>query len=161
MRSFFTKKRSLVALGAIAALVIAGTAFAYFTGTGSGTGTAAVGSSASWTVSPGTATGTMYPGNGTTTIPFTVTNAGGGNQNLAGETATVVADTSGNIVHGTTSVSGCLASWFTATVTTPVSGDLAAGATSGTGDVTVSMSDASTSQDYCKGATPDVTIGAL
>jgi len=43
---FLKRKRLLVGLGVVATLVVAGSAFAYFTSTGTGTGSATVGSTA-------------------------------------------------------------------------------------------------------------------
>jgi hypothetical protein len=154
-----TKKRVIATAIAIGALALAGGAFAYFTASGSGTGQATVGSSTPWTVTFGTTTGTMYPGAGTATLPYTVTNAGGGNQKLATTTASVNADGSGNVTNHGTSVSGCLASWFTAANTPPTAADLAAGAHT-TGSVAVTMTDAAVSQNACQGVTPDVTVSA-
>ena len=49
----------------VAALVVAGSAYAYFTTTGSGSGTATVGSSSNLTVT-GTTSGSLYPGTSST-----------------------------------------------------------------------------------------------
>jgi hypothetical protein len=155
----FTKKRLIATVTVIGALVVAAGAFAYFTASGSGTGQATVGSSSPWGVSFGTTTGTMYPGAGTATVPYTITNAGNGNQKLATTTAVVAADGSGNVTSHGTSVSGCLATWFTAVNTAPTAVDLAAGGHT-TGSVAVTMADASVSQNACQGVTPDVTVSA-
>ncbi|HET9720568.1 MAG TPA: hypothetical protein VFP55_10855, partial [Solirubrobacteraceae bacterium] len=88
MRSFFTKKRSLVALVAVAALAIAGGAFAYFSSAGTGTGSATVGSSTPFDVGQnGATTGPpLVPeaqgGPNVDTIPYTVTNPSTGSQYL-------------------------------------------------------------------------------
>ncbi len=83
-------KKKVVALAtAGAALLAAGTAFAYFTTTGSGTGTGAVGTSTAMTLNQVTpvnadysaADGLLYPGT-TQTIRFTVSNPSPGNQLL-------------------------------------------------------------------------------
>ena len=113
------KKRVSVALGVIMSLALAAAAFAYFTSTGSGTGTATVGSAGAWTVNVSAATGgPLYPGSGSQSIAYTVTNAGSGQQSLAGTTS-VVKSSSGNVTQGGTAVPGCLAAWFTATNTAP------------------------------------------
>jgi hypothetical protein len=101
----------------------------------------------------------MYPGAGTATLPYTVTNAGSGNQKLATTTSSVNADGSGNVTSHGTSVSGCLATWFTAVNTPPTAADLAAGAHT-TGTVAVTMTDAAVSQNACQGVTPDITVSA-
>ena len=159
MRIKLNKKRTIAILIAIGALIIAGGAFAYFTASGSGTGQAAVGTASPWTVSFQTTTGTMYPGAGSTTMPYTITNAGNGNQKLATTAASVNADTNGNVTSHGTSVTGCLASWFTAANTPPAAADLAAGAHT-TGSVAVTMTDAAANQNACQGVTPDVTVSA-
>jgi hypothetical protein len=155
----FTKKRVIATAIAIGALALAGGAFAYFTASGSGTGQATVGSSTPWTVTFGTTTGTMYPGAGTATLPYTVTNASTGHQKLATTTASVNADTNGYVTSHGTSVTGCQAAWFTAANTAPTAADLASGAQA-TGSVAVTMTDAAVSQNACQGVTPDVTVSA-
>jgi hypothetical protein len=146
---------SLVAIAAVVAAV------AYFTDTGSGTGQAKVGTSTPWTVTFGTTSGTMYPGAGNSTLPYTVTNAGSGNQQLQSTSATVVSDGSGNVKSSGTSVPGCLASWFTAS-NTPPTGLPATVAPSGTktGSVSVTMAESGTNQDSCKNVMPDILVSA-
>lgn len=159
MKSKLTKKRTIIAISAIAVLVVAGSAFAYFTSTGNGTGQATVGSASSWTVTPAAATGTMYPGSGTSSFDYTVTNASTGHQKLATTTSVVLTDGSGNITDHGTVVPGCLATWFTPTNHAPAAIDLAGGANT-TGSVDVVMSDAAVAQDSCQGHTPEVKISA-
>ena len=159
-----TKRRLAVVVCALAALGIAVGAYAYFTSTGSGTDqTAAIGTSSNFTVAFGTATGTMYPGSGSDAIPYTVTNAGTGAQQLSSVTATVAADGSGNVTSSGTAVTGCLASWFTATPGTVTPTTLSPHGQSGdsyTGTITVTMSNAGTNQDPCQGKAPDITVNA-
>jgi hypothetical protein len=159
MRIKLTKKRLIATVVAIGALAIAGAAFAYFTASGSATGQAAVGSSSPWTVAFGSTTGTMYPGAGSTTMPYTITNASTGHQKLATTSASVNADANGYVTSHGSSVTGCQASWFTAANTPPTAADLAGGAQA-TGSVSVSMTDASVSQNSCQGVTPDITVNA-
>jgi hypothetical protein len=75
-------RRSKTALAGciLAALVLAGGAYAYFTATGTGSGTATVGASASLTVT-GTAASTLYPG-ASSTVNFTVNNPSTAHQRL-------------------------------------------------------------------------------
>ena len=161
------RKRAAMVVAVVAVLAIAGAAFAYFTSTGTGTGSAAVGNATNWTVTPGAATGTMYPGGGSASIPYTVTNGGAGNQQLSNVSASVDTDpASGDVMSGNpaTPVSGCLASWFTAVANQPTNptlpADLGPGDSATGGTVTVTMSDSQTNQDACKNVTPNVTIGA-
>ena len=151
----------------VGVLVVAGGAYAYFTSTGSGSGSATVGSSSRFTVTVGTPSGgPLYPGSGTQTFSYTVTNAGTGHQALTA-TAAVVASVpsgvnAGAVTHNGTAVPGCLASWFTATDTapTPLPQDLAGGASSSAGSVELTMSNVHASRDACQGAAPDVTVSA-
>ncbi|HWF49162.1 MAG TPA: hypothetical protein VG294_00845 [Solirubrobacteraceae bacterium] len=164
------RKRVAVPLAAVLALGIAAAAFAYFTSTGSGTGAATVGSASAWTVTAGAATGgPLYPGSGTQTISYTVTNPSSGVQSLAGTSAAVASYTgtaipadAGDVTHNGVPVAGCLASWFTAanTAPTPLPQNLAGSATSTAGSVAVTMQDSGTSQNVCQGATPDITVSA-
>jgi hypothetical protein len=154
-----TKK--VVAIGLATGLILgaAGVAVAYFTSTGTGTGTGTVGSPTSWGVSAGAATGTMYPGHGSSSIVYTITNNGSGNQAITGLTAAM--GTSGtNATHGGVAISGCLAAWFTPVVGTPspaLNTSIQPGSTA-TVTVTVSMTDAAASQNSCAAAAPDVTL---
>jgi hypothetical protein len=154
----FTKKRLVLAAIPLSALALAGGAYAYFSSTGTGTSQASVGHSTNFNVSFGTVTGTMYPGTGSTTIPYTVTNpSGSGVQNLSGAAVSVAHDASGNILDHGTAVSGCQAAWFTATNTPPAYGELADGA-SRSGSVSVTMADVNSSQDSCQSHAPDVVV---
>jgi hypothetical protein len=151
------RKRVIVPLIALAALGAAGAAIAYFTTTGSGTGQASVGSDTPWSVTFGATTGTMFPGAGTSTVHYTITNNGGGHQYVTTTNASVVDDGSGNIEDNGLSVPGCLSSWFTVTNVPPSGVDLPPGAQA-TGSADVTMSDANTSQNACEGHHPDVRI---
>jgi hypothetical protein len=155
-----TKKRVALVVAPLAALALAAGAYAYFSTSGTGTSQASVGHATNFSVSFGAASGTMYPGTGSTAIPYTITNpSGSGVQNLSATQVAVAKDSSGNITDHGTSVAGCLQSWFTATDAPPVYGEIADGATK-SGTVTVTMSDANTSQDSCKSHSPDVVVSA-
>lgn len=158
-RKLVTKKRALV-LAVVAALAVAATAIAYFTSTGSGTGQASVGSATNWTVAVSSdSTEAIFPGAGSETLTYKVTNAGTGHQNLEG-TSTEVASKAGNITEKGVEVSGCKASWFSAVNHAPVlPHDLAHGETV-EGTVTVSMENAAENQNACQGKKPDITVKA-
>jgi hypothetical protein len=158
IRRLFSRKRTML-LGSLVAIAAVVGAVAYFTDSGSGTGQAQVGTSSPWSVTFGTTTGTMYPGSGTSTVPYTVTNAGSGGQHLNTTTAAVVNDGSGNVKQGGTAVVGCLASWFTPTNTPPAAVTLAPSGTT-TGSVAVTMSNPNVSQDACKNVMPDILVSA-
>jgi hypothetical protein len=165
------KKR--FAVGAAIALLIAtaGGAYAYFTGgSNSATGSGTVGASTTWGISTGTPTWSgsltaLYPGasGDTEYVPFTVTNNGKGHQAVTSITATVVADSSGNAETAAgASITGCLASWFTASVDSSdasLPADLAPAGTY-TGKVDLTMQDTATNQNACQSASPAVTITA-
>ena len=162
-----TKRHKIFVLGGTAVgLVVTVAAIAYFTGAnGSGTGQATVGTSTAWSVSvnsAGATGGPMYPGAGTDKIPFTVTNSGGGAQNLKTVSYAIAHDGSGNITQNGTPLSGCLASWFAASAdgANPVLPSDIAHSSTYTGNVNVSMSDSATNQDACQSSTPDVTVTA-
>ncbi len=144
---------------ALLLLGVTGAAIAYFTSSGSGNGQATVGTSSSWTVTQTSANGTMYPGTGSTTIQYKVTNAGTGYQELNGTTGVLATDGSGNVMSGGSAVIGCLASWFSVSNTSPAAVDLASGA-SASSSLQVTMSDSGTNQNVCQGVTPTITISA-
>jgi hypothetical protein len=85
-RSFSKKKVAFAAVGVIALLATAGTAFAYFTTSGSGSGTGTVGGSSNLTIH-GVAAGPVYPGTNTT-VTFTVDNPSPGHQQVGTITLT-------------------------------------------------------------------------
>ncbi len=154
-----SKKRVAAVLGPLAVVAVVAGAIAYFTDTGSGTGQANVGTSTAWGVTFQATTGTMYPGSGTSTVNYTVTNNGSGNQFLNGTTAAVVNDGSGNVEQSGTPVPGCLVAWFSAANNSPAAATIApAGTTTGSTDVT--MIESGTNQNACKSVTPDILVTA-
>lgn len=161
MKRFRSKKAVAVLVAGAIVLGGAGATLAYFTSTGSGTGNATVGTSTDWSVSVAAGTGgPLYPGAGTETIGYTVTNPGTGQQELNATSAALTSDVAGGVFDTNTSayVDTCLASWFTVTNTT-VSGDVApAGSLSSS--LTVVLNDSGTDQDACQGIAPQVTVSA-
>ncbi|MBV9413217.1 MAG: hypothetical protein JO148_16620 [Acidimicrobiia bacterium] len=158
---FVTKKR---VAAAVAALAIGGgsmAAYAYFTGgTATTTGQAHTGSASSWSVAAlSFSGGPMYPGSGTETSNYTITNTGSGNQALTSVTASVNSS-GGNITQNGTALAGCLATWYTATASAPTPGlnTAIAKTATATGTVSVVLNESNTNQNVCKSATPDVTI---
>jgi hypothetical protein len=173
MLGSLTKKRSVVALGAVLVLALAGGAVAYFSSSGSGSGSASVGTSTAFQIA-GTTSGALYPGQ-SSTVTFSVTNPGGGSQQLgtisltgvkacsAGSTWSVANSNCGS----GTEVTGCETSTQTASSNSadfsmanvaenqviPAGATYGSGGsgslTSGTG--TLTMNDLSSSQDLCKG----------
>lgn len=147
------RKRILVPVVALAALALAGIAFAYFTSSGTGSGRATVGTDANVAISIDSFDSTLYPG-GSTVVRFTITN---NSANTPVQVGKVVADTS----YGTTGVDGlpdgCNAADFTF-ADVPVNTEILAGASvRGTG--TLSMADPSNeNQDLCKNTTPTLHL---
>jgi hypothetical protein len=153
-----------VGVASTAAVVgLGGAAFAYFTGTGNDTGSAAVGASGNWTVTHGDAVGSAYPGQGSSVITFTITNAGNGNQAIeAGKISTAVVNDGGtpaNIEQNTVAVAGCRSGWFTDTLGTPsvAYGTSVAPGDSETVTATITMSDTG-NQNACQSKSPDVSL---
>ncbi|MGA2011524.1 MAG: hypothetical protein ABSH51_13490 [Solirubrobacteraceae bacterium] len=158
----FTKRRGIAALALLATLAMAGGAYAYFSASGSGTGGAAtVGATTPFAVTFGASTGLMYPGFGSASVAYTITNPGTGVEKLGSTLVGIANDGSGNIVTGpdSTPVVGCEAAWFTATDNPPTYGEIQP-AGSLTGSVTVTMADVASSQDVCQGVAPDITVSA-
>jgi hypothetical protein len=129
-------------------------AYAFFTSTGSGFGTASVGSATNWTVAVSSdSSNHLYPGSGSETLSFTITNAGAGAQQLNTVVASV-GDSAGPT--GT-----CMGIWFTAVPTTAGLPVVLAHDGTYTGTILVTMQDSGTNQNACQGLlTPPVTITA-
>jgi hypothetical protein len=146
--SITRKKIAVVSTVAVMGLG-GGIAYAFFTSTGSSTGNASVGSATTWTVAVANdTTHSLYPGSGSESLAYTITNAGTGNQQLSTITASVADSGS------------CLGSWFTAVPTTsglPVT--LAHNGTY-TGTVAVALTESGTNQNACQGISPVVTVNA-
>lgn len=161
MSKLFTTRRRIVIVGITGAVVLggAGAAFAYFTASGQGTGTGSVGSATSFNVVVGTPTGgPLYPGAGTETFGYTITNTGTGNQGLNTITISVAPDSAA-------ATAGCEASWYNLNnsgqdqVTLNPDVDLAANGTN-TGSFTLQLTDVNSSQDGCENDAPVVTLVA-
>jgi hypothetical protein len=170
-----SKKFIVVAVAATTIIAGSMAAYAYFTSSGSANGSASTGTSTAFSVTGAngsglpSSSGTMYPGAGSASLTYRVTNPGTGHQAVSSVTVAVAADANGNILDSAsgTAVSGCLASWFTpaastfkasdgtTTVTAPV--DLA-GADYITGTSVVTMANVNASQDSCKLASPRLTV---
>lgn len=142
------RKRILVPLAAIAALALAGVAYAYFTASGTGSGTASVGADSGVTISSVSFDSTLYPG-GATNVRYTIANS---SSNTPAQVGKVVADTSVG-TNGITGLPvGCNASDFSfgdVTVDTEIP---AGGSYNGSG--TLRFADSGVNQDACKGASP-------
>lgn len=153
-----------IVLAVVAAVIAAGgvVAFAFFTAAGTGTGNGAVGTSTAWQVTSSAYTGgPLYPGAGSESVPFTVTNQSPGNQALTSISAALTTDTPGGVWNVNTPAGfndGCLAAWFTVTNTTPPFPDDLGPAGTYSGTATLTMQDFPTSQNACQGVDPQITI---
>jgi hypothetical protein len=170
MSGRFTKKRAFVAIGLVAALAVAGAAYAFFQSTGSGTGTASVGSATQWSVLSGTSNGPMYPGSTSSdeSVKVTITNKGSGNQSLNSFTMSVAQSNGSAWTSSTTnypSENACSATDFALGTNTAAGSytvdksvdatlpdDLAPGASYST-TVNLHMLDTGVPQDNCQGLT--------
>lgn len=144
MRKYLTKKRMIVLTVIALAIGAAGGAYAYFTSTGSGTGSATVGSSSNIAITSDAPSASLYPGAPAASVAVHLHNPGSGNEYVGTVTGTVEDITSGPNA-------GCLGTWFTVAPIT-YNSEVNAGATNNT-STTISMTDASASQDACQGAT--------
>jgi len=167
-----TRRRFFAALGAVAALAVAGIAIAYFTNSGSGSGTATVGTSVALTVN-GSTLNTLYPGS-SSEVDFTVDNTGSAHQFLNTITLSSVKACVGSgsswdgtaCSNGGTHATGC-ESFDTSSSSSsdnfsmlPVAAhqDVAPGTgTTVTQHGTLVLNDLNSSQDACKNA--NLTLG--
>ena len=166
IKRFMGKKVVAIGLAAGITLGLGGAAFAYFTAAGTGTANASVGDTGTWgIVQDGSAVGSMYSGQGSSAISYTITNLGSGNQALQSgdlQAAVYSEPTTGDVESGTSDVANCLATWFTPSAGTPTVAygtSIAPNATESV-TVTVTMTDAATSQDACAGVSPVVSLAA-
>jgi hypothetical protein len=160
-----TKKRNFVVLTAVAALAIAGGAFAYFTSSGTGSGTGSVGSSQSDIVVNQTSTvANLLPGGPSADLSGTLTNNGTSNEYVSGVTAAVTAVSGGGADN---SIEACVPSMFSVSGTSTPSEDVAAnssalvggGATGWTG-LHVQLNDDGGNQNNCRGASITISYTA-
>ena len=149
----FTKRRGMLLAGIAAALVVAGAAFAFWTGggSGSGSGSAANGVSAP-TANQSTTLSAMYPGDSAQTISGNFDNSNSGPVYVS----TVTVSISGVTKAVGAPAGTCDATDFTlANAAMTVGGEVPSGLAKGsfTG-ATIKFNDKpTTNQDACKGAT--------
>lgn len=166
MKRFMNKKVAAIAAAVGLTLGLGGAAFAYFTSTGSGSGSVTTGSPTPWGVVAGATTGSaaLFPGVGSQTVPFTITNLGTGDQALNTETFTVAADGSGNVEttagDSSTAVPGCLAAWYSLTPgsVAPANGTTIVPGGTATDSVAVALTNVPDNQDACAAVSPAITL---
>jgi hypothetical protein len=146
------RKPRIIALAVVAALVVGGAAFAFWTAGGSGTGSGSAASAQSaLTVNQTTVLTAMYPGDSAQTISGDFDNTNSGPIQVGTVTASIDSVTkAGGAPAGT-----CDATDFTlASPAMPVNAEIPAGAGKGafTG-ATIKFNNKASNQDACKGAT--------
>lgn len=148
------RKRILVPVAAIAALALAGIAFAYFTSSGTGSGNATVGTASDVTITGVSFDSTLYPG-GSTTVRFTINNT---STDTAVQVGDVIADTSAgtNGITASSLAAGCDASWFTFDPVTLNTSIPAGRSVPETG--TLHFAESNTNQDACKNGAPTLNL---
>ena len=151
LRNLLTKKRTMLVLGAVAVLAVAGVAVAYWTTTGSGSGSGAVAGSNGTLVLHGTITNELTPG-GSSPVAYTADNGNSSSEQVG----TVHAVVSIDDAHAK---AGCEASDFTIAdtgenQTIPANSTGVALSHGGT----ISMADTASNQDACQGATISLAL---
>jgi len=143
-----TRKRTIVAIGCVAALAVASIAYAYFTSTGSGTATAKVGTASAVTLK-GTVAGNLYPG-ASSQVSFTVDNPSSGTQRVGTITLTGITVDAGHSTCSAT-ISGGNPDFTMAPVA--VNATFAPGnGQAVTPKGTLTMNDTGVNQNACQGA---------
>jgi hypothetical protein len=184
MKKFLTSKKGIVLLvTAIAAIVAAVGAYAYFTSTGHGSTTASVGQATNWNVAADSLAPTigdpstyLYPGQGSIESTGTVTNVGDPNQKLHKLVATIDAPTGMAALLADSDQVACSAADFALSKTTAGSGwviaadglsatqtinqDLLPTGTYDWSGLSVSMRDLNQNQDNCQSATVNLSFDA-
>jgi hypothetical protein len=151
LRNLLNKKRTVLVLGAVAVLAVAGIAIAYWTTTGSGSGSGAVASSNGTLTLHGTISNQLTPG-GSSPVAFTADNANSSSEQIG----TVHAVVSIDPTHAT---AGCQASDFTIADTAEnqvIAANSSAVALASNG--LISMADTAANQDACQGATISLAL---
>jgi hypothetical protein len=139
----------MIALAAVASLVVAGAAIAYFTSTGSGTGSATVGSTTPVTI-VGTTSSALYPAGPAVPVSVVVTNPGAGSEQIGTVHPVSITPDSGHSACVVT-LNATGAAYTMADVT--INQDVAAGASSTAVNGSLQMNDTGIPQDACQGAT--------
>ena len=153
-----TQKTTAVVGGTIAAVLVGGIAFAYWTASGSGTGSASTSAGTSnLTVEQTSVITDMYPGDEPQAIEGTVTNNA---DNSAYVTQVVVSIESVDKADGA-AAGDCDASDYTLSDATMLVGvDVASGDVQAFSGATIQFNNKLTNQDPCKGATVNLAYAA-
>jgi hypothetical protein len=151
LRNLLNKKRTMLVLGAVAVLAVAGVAVAYWTTSGSGSGSGAVASTNGSVVLHGTITNALTPG-GSSPVAFTADNANSSSEQV-GKVHAVVS------IDKTHVEAGCEASDFT--ISDVAENQVIAANSNGvalTNSGSISMADTASNQNGCQGATISLAL---
>jgi hypothetical protein len=151
LRNLLNKKRTMLVLGAVAVLAVAGVAVAYWTTSGSGSGSGAVANSNGTVVLHGSITNALTPG-GSSPVAFTADNGNSSGEQVGTVHAVVTIDEA----HAT---AGCEASDFT--IADTAENQVIAAKSTGVAlanSGTISMADTASNQNACQGATISLAL---
>jgi hypothetical protein len=148
------RKRVLIGLTCVCAVIGAAAAYAYFTSTGSGTATATVGTSSAVTVK-GTVSGTLYPG-ASATVTLTVDNPSSGKQRVGTVSLEKITADAGHSTCSVVTTGGNPDFTMADVLVNKTYGPGNGQAVTPTG--TLTMNDTGVSQDACQGATLTLSL---
>lgn len=147
MRKLSKKSRLAAAAAAVGLVAVGGgAAYAYWTTTGSGNGEAATSAGGGTVTLHATFGAGLAPGN-SVNVAYTADNASTTGTVVGALTATV-----------TTSVAGCLPSWFDVTAVTSNSPVAPTSTATSVGNGTLTFNNSTVNQDACKGATVTINV---
>jgi hypothetical protein len=154
---FKRPRRRTAVLTTIALLVVAASAYAYWSTIGSGSGSATTGTSSSVTIAQTNTVSGLYPGGPAQDVEYKITNPASGNQYVA-----TVAVSISSVTKAGTPATGCTAADFTLTQPAAIAQDLPSGDTAFTGTkaAKLQMKNTATNQDGCKGVTVNLAFNA-
>lgn len=156
------RRAAAVLVPTIAAVFVAGTAYAFWTTTGNGTGTAATGTDTPVTVTQtGTLPSDLAPNGPAKPIAFTVTNGKNAPQRVAN--VTIAIDTITYTSGGADAIAaGCQKNWFTIVQPNTINADIPANGFTDfpSTNASIRLVDSTTNQNTCKGVTLGLTFTA-
>ena len=151
-----SKRLAIIATSAVATVAVASGAFAYWTTSGGGSGSASVGNASAVTITPVTITGTLVPGGAAASVAFTINNPSATDVKVGGPAVDNsgpdgIVGNSDDLTNGISGLpAGCSASDFTFSSSDTGYSVAHGGTASGSG--TLSMSNSTSDQNTCKGA---------
>ncbi len=147
-------RKTIVIGGTVAALVVGGAAFAYWSSTGTGTGSATSSAgAANLAIAQTSIIANMYPGDSAQTISGTVTNNGAESAYVNTVTASIASVTGG--------AGACSAADYTlASPVMTIASDVAAAGVANFSGATIKFNNTGSNQDGCKGATVNLAYAS-